>query len=228
MHEQANVLMRFEALSEQYVDLSHRHEACKDVELRFRECRKELQKVQVERDYAVARAAELDQERQNLVIVGPEQAVKIRDLEAKLSGSEGECRKLAKEKEILIVQSEITRHRLIRDYFPTFVRRLLQSQEYKRSLDGPFNTAIAAGWLKGVQEGRSPEAVQSILAASTDFDLEAGRKLYPDYDALFDKRYSYVDKISRAYLKTPAELQNLLPDETPPTPGQADPGSAQP
>ncbi|GJX80879.1 gypsy type transposase [Tanacetum coccineum] len=44
--QQASVLLRFEALKEQHVDLVYAHESCADVKVCFKECRKELAKVQ--------------------------------------------------------------------------------------------------------------------------------------------------------------------------------------
>ncbi|GJX25448.1 hypothetical protein Tco_0231744 [Tanacetum coccineum] len=40
--QQANILLRFEALNEQHADLVYAHESCTDVKARFKECRKEL------------------------------------------------------------------------------------------------------------------------------------------------------------------------------------------
>nr|GFD07659.1 hypothetical protein [Tanacetum cinerariifolium] len=44
--QQANTLLRFEALKEQYADLAYAHESSKDVKSRYKECRKELAVVQ--------------------------------------------------------------------------------------------------------------------------------------------------------------------------------------
>ena len=152
-----------------------------------------------------------------------QQAERVRELEAKLTASEGEKNQLMREKEDFAVrcgEGEVARHRLIRDYFPTFVRRLLQSAEYKQSLSVPFNLAIDAGWVKGISEGKSSEEVQAILEAVPHVDAGAPEKLFSIYDELFVKRYPFVDKVSQAFRSSSAELQNLLPDETAPTPGQ--------
>ena len=50
--------------------------------------------------------------------------------------------------------------------------------------------------------------------------MNAPEKLFAAYDELFVKRYPFVEKVAQAYRQSSAELQNLLPDETPPTPGQ--------
>ncbi|GKC58933.1 hypothetical protein Tco_1086531 [Tanacetum coccineum] len=51
---QSNMLLRFEALSEGYVDLHHAHESCKDVKLRYNGCKNELSKLQAEHQDKVA------------------------------------------------------------------------------------------------------------------------------------------------------------------------------
>ncbi|GJT63150.1 hypothetical protein Tco_1006683 [Tanacetum coccineum] len=82
---------------------------------------------------------------------------------------------------------EMVRRRIINQYLPTFVRRLHQSVEYKRSLGEAFSLAV-------------------------DTFMET-------YEKLFDKRYPYVDKVARMYLLDPSGLQNVMSDETGPTPG---------
>ncbi|GKG54082.1 hypothetical protein Tco_0557605, partial [Tanacetum coccineum] len=44
--QQANVLLRFEALKEQHSDLVYTHESCKDVKAYYKECKRELASVQ--------------------------------------------------------------------------------------------------------------------------------------------------------------------------------------
>ncbi|GKA72897.1 hypothetical protein Tco_0779113, partial [Tanacetum coccineum] len=52
--QQANVLLRFEALKEQYAGLVYAHESCAYVKVRFKECRKELATVRSAYDEKVA------------------------------------------------------------------------------------------------------------------------------------------------------------------------------
>lgn len=220
---QANMLLRFEQLSERFADLSHVHESCKDVQLRYKGCQKELAELQKAKDIEHAQLLAAEGKNKELEVTNSQQAERIKDLEARLAASEKDRAQLAKEKEDFVVQcgeGEVARHRLIRDYFPTFVRRLLQSAEYKKSLSIPFNLAIDAGWVRGIKEGRSPEAAKAIFDAAPGIDVDAPEKLFPVYDELFVKRYPFVEKVSRSYRQTSAELQNLLPDETSPTPGQ--------
>ncbi|GJY50091.1 hypothetical protein Tco_0440047 [Tanacetum coccineum] len=56
------------------------------------------------------------------------------------------------------------------------------------------------------------KATPSVDPSSSDSFIET-------YAKLFDKRFPYVDKVARMYLLDPSGLQNIMPDETGPTPG---------
>ena len=51
-------------------------------------------------------------------------------------------------------------------------------------------------------------------------DPSSGDTFIGSYEKLFDKRYPYVGKVARSYRLDPFSLQNVMPDETGPTPGQ--------
>ncbi|GKE88018.1 hypothetical protein Tco_1565493, partial [Tanacetum coccineum] len=51
--QQANTLLCFEALTEEHADLVYAHESCKDVKARYKDCQKELAKVQAAYDRKV-------------------------------------------------------------------------------------------------------------------------------------------------------------------------------
>ncbi|GKD00840.1 hypothetical protein Tco_1171114, partial [Tanacetum coccineum] len=126
-----------------------------------------------------------------------------------------------KEREDFVVkcwQREIVRQKIVKEYLPTFVCRLHQSNEYKRSLGDVFSLAIAKGWVDDISIGRKEEDVQTILADTPNVDPDASTTFMAKYEALFDKRYSYVDKVVSAYLHDLIGLQNIMPDQTDPTP----------
>nr|GEW50876.1 hypothetical protein [Tanacetum cinerariifolium] len=133
---------------EDYVDLHHAHESCKDVKLRYNGCKKELTKLQAEYQDKVA----------------------ARDL-------------LLKDYE-----GEMVTHQIVREWLPTFVRRLHQSHEYKQSLGDVFSLAIASGWLRCVFVSWSEEAVRAILADTKNINPAAAATFMESYDALFDKK----------------------------------------
>nr|GEV06776.1 hypothetical protein [Tanacetum cinerariifolium] len=49
---------------------------------------------------------------------------------------------------------EMVRHRIINEYLPTFVRRLNQSADYKRSLGEVFSLVVGKGFIDGLSVGR--------------------------------------------------------------------------
>nr|GEW67636.1 hypothetical protein [Tanacetum cinerariifolium] len=67
---------------------------------------------------------------------------------------------------------------------------------------------------------RKEEDVQAILAATPNVVPASSATFIEQYEKLFDKRYPYVEKVARAYLLDPYGLQNVMPDETGPMPGQ--------
>ncbi|GJZ78779.1 hypothetical protein Tco_0643616 [Tanacetum coccineum] len=241
--QQANVLLRFEALKEQHANLVYAHESCVDVKVRFKECRKELAKVQSAYDEKTAaydklsknyegalvrekslqdRLEELEEEKKEVDNLNSSQADHIKRLEEALKQAEADAEQLRSKKVRYAVeagQGEIVRQRIINQYLPTFVRRLHQSTEYKRSLGEVFSLAVGKGFIEGISIGRKEEDIQAILTATPNVDPSSSETFLPAYEKLFDQRYSYVDKVARMYLLDPTELQNIMPDETGPTPG---------
>nr|GEY58231.1 hypothetical protein [Tanacetum cinerariifolium] len=100
-------------------------------------------------------------------------------LKADLAESKKDAHQLRKEKEDLVVlygHGEIVRHYLIKEYLMTFLHRILQSNEYKRSTVEHFNLAIASGRMKGISVGRPGEAVKAIIDETDDLNPEASSK----------------------------------------------------
>ncbi|GJX36146.1 hypothetical protein Tco_0247703 [Tanacetum coccineum] len=148
------------------------------------------------------RVEELDKEKAETKEVCMKQADRIKQLEAELKNR------------------EMVRRKIINDYLPTFVRRLHQSAEYKRSLGKAFNLAIRIGFIDGISIGRKDPDIQAILVATPNVDPASSNTFMETYESLFDKRYPYVDKVACVYLLDPTGLQNVMPDKTGPTPGQ--------
>ncbi|GKF05563.1 hypothetical protein Tco_0036231, partial [Tanacetum coccineum] len=61
--------------------------------------------------------------------------------------------------------SEAIRKRLITEFFPTFVQRLLQSKEYKVSVGEVFSLAVGKGFINGISLGRTQADVDALLNA---------------------------------------------------------------
>nr|GEU57959.1 hypothetical protein [Tanacetum cinerariifolium] len=79
-------------------------------------------------------------------------------------------------------------------------------REYKQSLSVPFNLEIQAGWAKGLAEGHSKEDVMTALLRLENFDAYSIRRMYVEYDKLFEKQYTFIEKISRGFRHSVAEL----------------------
>nr|GEZ07078.1 hypothetical protein [Tanacetum cinerariifolium] len=113
----------------------------------------------------------------------------------------------------------MVRRRIINQYLLTFMRRLHQSAEYKRSLKEVFSLTVGKGFIDGNSIGRKDPNIQAILKATPNVDPASSDIFMDIYLKLFDQRYPYVDKVARMYLLDPNGLQNAMPDETGPTPG---------
>ncbi|GJU38448.1 hypothetical protein Tco_1191405 [Tanacetum coccineum] len=103
---------------------------------------------------------------------------------------------------------------------PTLVNRLFQNHEYKESLSEP-NLAIQAGWAKGLAKEHSEEDLLELISRMENFDAYADKKMYVEYDKLFEKRYPFVENISRGFCHTVSDFLKIYPDSPPP--GQAPP-----
>ncbi|GJW61547.1 hypothetical protein Tco_0110882 [Tanacetum coccineum] len=168
------------------------------------------------------------------------QAERIEQLEEALRQSKDDAHQLRLDREKYVVEAgkgNMVRRQIINDYLPTFVCRLHQSNEYKRSLGEVFSLAIGKGFIDGISIGHKDlDILTPLLPFRCDLILgvlhiqailKATSNVYPTsadifidrYEKLFDKRYPYVDKVARMYLLDPSGLQNVMPDETGPTPG---------
>lgn len=95
------------------------------------------------------RISDLEKKKEEWRTVSAGQAEKIKSLEAELaktrlalSDEEMACQELRTEKQELAIRSghaEIDRNRVVNEFLPEFVRRLLGSHEFKTALAEPFN-----------------------------------------------------------------------------------------
>ncbi|GKC43513.1 hypothetical protein Tco_1061235, partial [Tanacetum coccineum] len=221
--QQANMLLRFEKLYDESDGLQESRDRAR---AKYDSCKKQLVDLQVaydakassygqlSHDYEDAlrreeagkiKIVELEKEKKRSDELVVSQAERIRSLEIALKESETGIEQLRSDKERFAVaagQSEAIRKRLITEFFPTFVQRLLQSKEYKESVGEVFSLAVDVDALLNA----------SVNPASFEFFMG-------EYLKLFETHYPYVDKLARAYLLDPSELQNVMPDGAGPTPG---------
>nr|GEX68934.1 hypothetical protein [Tanacetum cinerariifolium] len=124
----------------------------------------------------------------------------------------------AQDREKLVTQlskTKMEKFHCVCKLLPIVVERLLQSHEYKQSLFKPFNLAIQARWGKGLGEERSEEDLLELMSKMKNFDVYADKKMCVEYDKLFEKRYPYVENISRGFCHPVFDLLKVYPDSPP-------------
>ncbi|GJR92582.1 hypothetical protein Tco_0264756 [Tanacetum coccineum] len=89
-----------------------------------------------------------------------------------------------------------------------------------RSLGEAFSLAIAKGIIDGISIGCKDSDIHAILKATPNVNPASSDIFMETNEKLFEKRYPYVDKVARMYLLDPSGLQNVMPDETGPTPSR--------
>ncbi|GJS52427.1 hypothetical protein Tco_0625789 [Tanacetum coccineum] len=218
--EDFNVVQNFyNTLSERHRKLREEHAQCSE-------------------GLAVVRA-----EKDSLMTTNAEQALRIKELEQQLKSAdevhssavkdlEGQ---LAQKDSALVYAERVSSDRLseneelrtqlafakrekidaIKKLLPTVVGRLLQSHEYKQSLSVPFNYALQTGWGQGLAEARSEEELREIMMRMNGFDPYSDKKMNAEYERLFSKTYSYVDRISHLSEKPVQDLLKLHPAPPP-------------
>ncbi|GJW44188.1 hypothetical protein Tco_0072987 [Tanacetum coccineum] len=218
--EDFNVVQNF------YNTLSERHRKLRE---EHAQCSEGLAVVQTERD--------------SLMATNAEQTLRIKELEEKLksvdevhsSAMKNLESQLAQKDSALVYAERVSGERLseneklraqlvfaqkektdaIRKLLPTVVGRLLQSHEYKQSLSVPFNYALQTGWGQGLAEERSEEELRKIMMRMNGFDPYSDKKMSAEYERLFSKTYSYVDRISHLSEKPVQDLLKLHPAPPP-------------
>ncbi|GKC17816.1 hypothetical protein Tco_1014598, partial [Tanacetum coccineum] len=193
-------------------------ESCKEMKARYKECKKEIGKLryaydknvyacdQLLKDYDGAlntekglneRVEETEGEKKELEDVNAQQVDQIKQLEDELKNYEEDAHQLRVDRKKLVVDAK-----------------------YKRALGEVFSLAVRKGFIDGISIDRKEEDIQAILAEMPNLDPAASATFMEKYEKLVDKRYPYVNKVASAYLRNRSELQNVMPDETSPTPGQ--------
>ncbi|GKB61790.1 hypothetical protein Tco_0917976 [Tanacetum coccineum] len=68
---------------------------------------------------------------------------------------------------------------------------------------------------KRLSEERSEEDLLEIMGRMENFDVYADKKMRVEYDKVFEKRYPYVEKISRGFQHSISNLLKVYPDSPP-------------
>ncbi|GJU53002.1 hypothetical protein Tco_1226716 [Tanacetum coccineum] len=240
---QTEILERFEHLQADYDKLDEIHSECEEMVRKLVQARLYLEhnaklyndmadryrRAKSEHDGYAKKLKVLEGRNSELSQVNRDQALRIKELEDKLAKkdftlvyAERISAKKAQEKEELVAQlsqTEMEKFYCIRKLLPTMVSRIFHNHEYKQSLSEPFNFAIQAGWAKGLAEECFEEDLLDIMGRMENFDAYVDKKMYVEYDKLFEKRYPFVKKISRGFCHMVTDLLKFYPD--PPPSGQA-------
>ncbi|GJV26973.1 hypothetical protein Tco_1383421 [Tanacetum coccineum] len=179
----------------------------------------------------IEKLAAVEKEKDELFDKNQEQEEQIRRLEEALASKMPSLSKAESTASVLkgdlerltvdLIHAEIVRHNYVRQLLPTVVRRLLSSEEYKKSLSDVFNQAIAAGWSEGMKVERSDEDAEAILVTAADYDPECKSTFMSAFDALFVKSYPYVKKLAVSFRLPLGDLQNMWPKGEGPTVGSS-------
>nr|GEV33007.1 transposase (putative), gypsy type [Tanacetum cinerariifolium] len=200
--ERAYITLTFNNLSDWYKTVKNEHEGCAE------------------------KLKALENQNNELSQVNKDQVLHIKELEGELARKDSALvyaerinAERAEEKEKLVTQhskTEMENFDCIHKLFPTVVDRPFQSNEYKKSLSEPFNLAIQADWAKGLAEERSRENLLELISRMENFDAYADKKMYVEYNKLFEKRYPFMEKISRDFCHPVSDLLKVYPNSPPP------------
>ncbi|GKE09233.1 hypothetical protein Tco_1412784, partial [Tanacetum coccineum] len=231
---QTDILERFEHLQADFESLAETHSECGETVGKLVQARLDLahsshlyttlsdryKSVKSEHENCTEKLEVLENQNSELSQVNKDQALRIKELEDELAkkGAERLSAERAQEKEKLVAQlskTEMEKFDCIRKLLPTVVDSLFQSHEYKESLSGPFYLAIHVGWAKGLAEEHFEKGLLELMSRMEGFDAYADKKMYVEYDKLFEKRYPFVEKISYGFCHTVPDLLKIYPDSPP-------------
>ncbi|GJY27934.1 hypothetical protein Tco_0403701 [Tanacetum coccineum] len=208
---QTDILERFKHLQADFESLAETHSECGETVGKLVQARLDLahsshlyttlsdryKSVKSEHENCTKKLEVLENCNSELSQVNKDLALRIKELEDELAKKDSALvyaerliAERAQEKEKLVTQlskTEMEKFDCIRKLLPTVVDRLFQSHEYKESLSGPFNLAIHAGWAKGLAEEHFEEGLLELMSRMEGFDAYADKKMYVEYDKLFEK-----------------------------------------
>nr|GEV20945.1 hypothetical protein [Tanacetum cinerariifolium] len=130
--------------------------------------------------------AMVDKERDGLLDKDREREERIRQLEANLASKTSSLTEA--KGAVSTLKGDLER-----------LTRLLSNDKYKKSLSDVFNLAIAVGWSEGVKAACSEEEAEAFLATVTNYDPACKTTFIFEFDSLFNKSYSYLEKLVESF-----------------------------
>nr|GEZ78101.1 hypothetical protein [Tanacetum cinerariifolium] len=155
------------------------------------------------------RVEESEKEKVEMEEVRVKQADHIKQLKEKLKQSETDTHQLQLDRDKFAVEcrnGEMVRRRIINECLPTFVRRLHQSADYKRSL------AIKKGFIDGISIGRKDEDIQAILAATPNERVEESEKEKVEMEEVRVKQADHIKQLKEKLKQSETDTHQLQLD----------------
>jgi chromosome segregation ATPase len=184
-----------------------------------------VKKLRLEHESLEDRVSQLETEKEEWRKVSGDQAEKIKLLEAqlkdtrlKLSDEEMACQELRQEKRDIAIaagNAEVDRNRIVNEFIPEAVRRLLSSHEFRMTLAEPFNLFYQSGLIDGANLGNEPEEAAKLLEDVEGIDMEADNKYQGLYDQALSKDYPFIQKIRKTIYRKYDKLMAIFPDTAP-------------
>ncbi|GJS87317.1 hypothetical protein Tco_0769953 [Tanacetum coccineum] len=74
-----------------------------------------------------------------------------------------------------LADAKMDRHKLIRDFIPDVVKKLLSSSEYQKSIVIPVGLCYTVGWLGGLSLGKTEDQIAQVLSETRNLDIEGSK-----------------------------------------------------
>ncbi|GJT60140.1 hypothetical protein Tco_1003673 [Tanacetum coccineum] len=212
------MLLHFERLDEESDKLQ---ESCDLAQTKYAGCKKKLADLQVAFDAKVSDYGQLSHDYEDAL--RREEALKVKVAELEIGKKESDELVVSqaeriKSLEVSLKESETGVEQLRSDR-KKFAIAAGKSKEYKESVGEVLSLVVGKGFIDGISLGRTKADVDALLKASPGVNPASSDLFMGEYLKLFEMHYPYVDKVTRAYLLDPSELQNVMPDGAGPTPG---------
>ncbi|GKA71190.1 hypothetical protein Tco_0777329 [Tanacetum coccineum] len=181
-------------------------------------------KLREDHDHCSEGLAAVRAEKDSLMATNAEQALRIKELEQQLKSADEVHSSAVKDLEGQLAQKDsalVYAERVSSDRLSENEELRTQLAFVKRektdaiSLSVPFNYALQTGWGQGLAEARSEEELREIMMRMNGFDPYSDKKMNAEYERLFSKTYSYVDRISHLSEKPVQDLLKLHPAPPP-------------
>nr|GEW88549.1 hypothetical protein [Tanacetum cinerariifolium] len=107
---------------------------------------------------------------------------------------------------------EVVYHKLVRDFIPIVVKKLLASSEYRKNIEIPVVLCYTVGWLGGLSPGKIEDEIAQVLSETRNLDIKGSKTWKDKHHELFTKHYPFIQKIVESYRLHMDTLLQISPD----------------